>query len=81
MKFVLLPLQVDFLLKELQFDAAFNYKKYDGVKGLVSALKDACPAGIDMYFENVGGQMLEAVLEVANDFARIAVCGMISQYK
>jgi NADPH-dependent curcumin reductase CurA len=73
--------QVEFLLKQLKFDEAFNYKKYPDLPSLISILKKTCPDGIDIYFENVGGKMLEAVLEVANNFARIAVCGMISQYK
>ncbi|OXA58438.1 2-alkenal reductase (NADP(+)-dependent) [Folsomia candida] len=64
-------------LKEMGFDEAFNYKKHPD---FVSILKQTCPKGIDIYFENVGGKMLEAVFEVANDFCRIAVCGMISQY-
>jgi len=64
-------------LKELGFDEAFNYKKHTD---FTSILRSTCPNGIDIYFENVGGKMLEAVLEVANDFCRIAVCGMISQY-
>ena len=69
--------KVDYLVKELGFDAAFNYKKYEDYNAI---LKETCPDGIDIYFENVGGKMLDAVLLNANDFARIAVCGMISQY-
>ncbi|KAI9295964.1 allyl alcohol dehydrogenase, partial [Neoconidiobolus thromboides FSU 785] len=69
--------KVEYLLKELNFDAAFNYKKYDD---LVPVLKEHCPNGIDIYFENVGGKTLEAVLEVANDKCHIPACGMISQY-
>jgi hypothetical protein len=72
--------KVEFLKKELNFDAAFNYKKYPSRNELIGILKETCPQGIDIYFENVGGIMLEAVLEVANDFARVAVCGLISQY-
>ncbi|ORX66993.1 NAD(P)-binding protein [Basidiobolus meristosporus CBS 931.73] len=68
--------KVEYLLKELKFDAAFNYKKVD----LDQALSEACPNGIDVYFENVGGKMLDVVLKHCNDFARIPVCGMISQY-
>jgi len=67
---------VDYLLGELGFDAAFNYK--DG--NLHEALSKACPDGIDVYFENVGGAMLEAVLLHMRPFGRIPVCGMISQY-
>ncbi|CEG77615.1 hypothetical protein RMATCC62417_12330 [Rhizopus microsporus] len=63
-------------LKELGFDAAFNYK----TKDIREALKETCPNGIDIYFENVGGKMLEAVIDHANTFARIVCCGMISQY-
>ncbi|KAK9759723.1 hypothetical protein K7432_016987 [Basidiobolus ranarum] len=68
--------KVEYLLKELKFDAAFNYKKVD----LDQALSESCPNGIDVYFENVGGKMLDTVLKHCNDFARIPVCGMISQY-
>lgn len=63
-------------LKELGFDAAFNYKTVD----INEALSTHCPNGIDIYFENVGGKMLEAVIDHANKFARIVCCGMISQY-
>lgn len=63
-------------LKEIGFDAAFNYKTEDPFK----ALPKYCPKGIDIYYENVGGVTLEAVLGNANDFGRIIACGMISQY-
>jgi NADPH-dependent curcumin reductase CurA len=69
--------KVEYLLKDMNFDVAFNYKKHDDFR---KALRETCPNGIDIYFENVGGKMLDAVLANANDFARIAVCGMISQY-
>lgn len=69
--------KVDYLLKELKFDAAFNYKKHSD---FVAILKETCPNGIDIYFENVGGKMLDAVLTVCNSNARVAACGMISQY-
>ncbi len=61
---------------ELGFDAAINYKK----ENIREALKKACPQGIDIYFENVGGETLDAVLSMINLFARISVCGMISIY-
>ncbi len=64
------------LTEELGFDAAVNYRKGD----LQTQLKAACPKGIDIYFENVGGATLEAVLALINDNARIPLCGMISQY-
>ncbi|KAG0610777.1 hypothetical protein M758_7G090600 [Ceratodon purpureus] len=69
--------KVDLLRNKLGYDAAFNYKEEDD---LVSALRTHCPRGIDMYFENVGGKVLDAVLENMNSFGRIAVSGMISQY-
>jgi NADPH-dependent curcumin reductase CurA len=64
------------LTGELGFDAAINYKKED----VFTALKKACPNGIDVDFENVGGQILDAVLALINIGARISLCGMISQY-
>lgn len=63
-------------LKELGFDGAFNYKTQDTQE----AFKELLPNGIDIYFENVGGKMLEDVISHANRFARIVCCGMISQY-
>ncbi len=61
----------------LGFDAAFNYKT---AASIGAALDEHCPDGIDIYFENVGGETLEAVLDRINPGARIPVCGMISQY-
>ncbi|KAG0314784.1 hypothetical protein BGZ99_007852 [Dissophora globulifera] len=68
--------KVDFLLNELKFDAAFNYKK----GSILENLKAAAPKGIDIYYENVGGEQLEAALEVLNVHGRILACGMVSQY-
>jgi hypothetical protein len=65
-----------YVVEELGFDACVNYKSDD----LVGALRDACPNGIDIYFENVGGAVLEAVLRLLNTFARIPLCGLISDY-
>nr|CCC58383.1 phenylpropenal double-bond reductase [Pinus pinaster] len=65
------------LLKEFGFDDAFNYKSETD---LDAALSRYFPRGIDIYFDNVGGRMLEAVLNHINMKARIPVCGMISQY-
>ena len=61
---------------ELGYDAAINYK----TENVSDALKQHCPRGIDIYFDNVGGAILEAVLNLINMKARISVCGMISQY-
>ncbi|BAJ02904.1 NADP-dependent oxidoreductase [Shewanella violacea] len=64
-------------LRDLGVDAVINYKT---TKDLSAALKQAAPQGIDVYFENVGGEHLTAALNNMNDHGRIAVCGMISQY-
>ena len=69
--------KVAYIRDELGFDAAFNYKT---VGSLTGALRETCPDGIDVYFENVGGAMLDAVLATINPFGRIVACGMISQY-
>jgi NADPH-dependent curcumin reductase CurA len=65
---------------DLGFDACIDYKQHPDLKSLSAALKQACPGGIDGYFENVGGMILDAVMLRANAFARVAVCGMISGY-
>ncbi len=72
--------KVDWLLTELGIDHALNYKTYKTAGSLSKALAAACPNGIDIYFDNVGGDHLTAALNVLNDFGRIAACGMISQY-
>lgn len=69
--------KVDWLVNELGFDAAFNYKT---AENYVGALKEFCPNGIDCYFDNVGGAITDAVFPVLNPKARISVCGQISQY-
>jgi NADPH-dependent curcumin reductase CurA len=66
-----------YLTKELGADAAINYKN---PADLFDALRQACPKGIDIYFENVGGPLLDMVLRQINPLARIPLCGMISQY-
>ena len=69
--------KVQHIVDVLGFDAAFNYKT---VSSIGAALDEHCPNGIDIYFENVGGETLEAVLDRINPGARIPVCGQISQY-
>jgi len=69
-----------YVVKELGFDACIDYKAHRDFKSLSAALKDAAPAGIDGYFENVGGLILDAVMAQMNAFGRIAVCGMIAGY-
>lgn len=61
---------------ELGFDAVIDHRAPD----FAEQLRAACPDGIDVYFENVGGKVLEAVKPLLNQFARIPVCGLISQY-
>ncbi|KAK4182546.1 hypothetical protein QBC35DRAFT_158005 [Podospora australis] len=68
--------KLDFITKELGFDAGFNYKK----EKPADALKRLAPNGIDIYYENVGGEHLEAALDAMNQWGRIVGCGMISQY-
>ncbi|XP_058074467.1 2-alkenal reductase (NADP(+)-dependent)-like [Magnolia sinica] len=69
--------KVDVLKDKLGFDDAFNYKDEPDLK---SALKRYFPDGIDIYFDNVGGEMLEAAVANMNTFGRVAVCGVISEY-
>src|SRR5262245_59093414 len=66
----------DYVTKELGFDACIDYK----TGNLAADLKAACPKGIDCYFENVGGKILDTVLTMMNVKSRIAVCGLISDY-
>lgn len=65
-----------FLIDELGFDGAIDYKSEDVVAGL----KRECPKGVDVYFDNVGGDILDAVLSRLNFKARVVICGAISQY-
>jgi NADPH-dependent curcumin reductase CurA len=66
----------DYVKNELGFDDCLDHRDPD----LAAKLKDACPKGIDVYFENVGGAVFEAVFPLLNTFARIPVCGLIAQY-
>jgi NADPH-dependent curcumin reductase CurA len=71
------PRKTAYLQDVLGIDAAIDYK---AEPSLTKALARAAPAGIDVYFDNVGGEHLQAALSVANRHARFALCGMISQY-
>jgi NADPH-dependent curcumin reductase len=66
----------DFVTGVLGFDACVSHKS----ASLAEDLRAACPAGIDVYFENVGGQVFKAVLPLFNQHARISLCGLVSQY-
>jgi NADPH-dependent curcumin reductase CurA len=74
------PEKCAYAVDELGFDACIDYKAHPDAKSLSRALKDACPDGIDGYFENVGGIILDAVMGRMNAFGRIAMCGMIAGY-
>ncbi len=68
--------KANYLTKEIGFDAAVNYKNSD----LAEKLKMACPKGIDVYFDNVGGDVTDQVMKFINWHARIVLCGQISMY-
>ncbi|GJD79726.1 NADPH-dependent curcumin reductase [Methylobacterium gregans] len=70
------PDKCRYLTETLGFDAALDHRAED----FADALAAACPKGIDVYFENVGGAVFEAVLPLLNDFARVPVCGLVSGY-
>ncbi|CAH2328509.1 prostaglandin reductase 2 isoform X1 [Pelobates cultripes] len=65
-----------FLINELGFDCALNYKK----KNLASKLKECCPNGVDLYFDNVGGTISDMVISQMNQNGHVILCGQISQY-
>jgi NADPH-dependent curcumin reductase CurA len=66
----------DYLKRELGVDAAINYKSGE----VAQALKEACPKGVDVYFDNVGGEVSDAVMPLLSHGARIVICGQISLY-
>ncbi|AOW12191.1 NADP-dependent oxidoreductase [Hydrogenophaga crassostreae] len=74
------PEKCKYAVDELGFDACIDYKLHKDMYSLAKALKEHCPDGIDGYFENVGGMILDAILLRMNAFGRIAVCGMIAGY-
>ena len=70
------PEKCRYLLEELGFDAAVDHRAPD----LPGTLREACPKGIDVYFENVGGAVWNAVFPLLNEFARVPVCGLVAHY-
>jgi NADPH-dependent curcumin reductase CurA len=70
----------DYVTRELGFDACIDYKAAAEPRELHDLLREATPNGIDGYFENVGGTLLDAVMARMNAFGRIAICGMIAGY-
>ncbi|MFO7938621.1 MAG: NADP-dependent oxidoreductase [Bacteroidales bacterium] len=71
------PEKVDFLKHELGFDEAFNYKAESDLR---TAIQRTAPKGVDVYFDNVGGPISDAVIQELNPFSRIPLCGQISLY-
>jgi len=69
--------KVEWMTKDLGFDAAFNYKT---TSDYAAKLKELCPNGIDCYFDNVGGAITDAVFPQMNVYGRMSICGQISQY-
>ena len=68
--------KVNYVVGERGFDAGINYKTQD----LDAALAEACPLGVDVYFDNVGGPVTDAVMERTNTYARVVICGYIAEY-
>jgi hypothetical protein len=71
----------DYCVQDLGFDACLDYHAFERDTGrLIAALREACPAGIDVYFDNVGSWISDAVYPLLNQRARVAICGMIAEY-
>ena len=69
-----------YVTKELGYDACINHRSVSSVGEFREMISSYCPEGIDIYFENVGGKVWQAVTPLLNMFSRVAVCGMISHY-
>lgn len=69
--------KIDYLENDLNLDKGINYKTTDAI---LKDLKKACPNGVDVFFDNVGGELADAILEILNKNARIVVCGQIAEY-
>jgi NADPH-dependent curcumin reductase CurA len=74
------PEKCRYVTEELGFDACVDYRQASDAEQLAQLLKDAAPNGIDAHFENVGGDVLNAAMSLLNPFARVAICGLISDY-
>jgi NADPH-dependent curcumin reductase len=66
--------------EDLGFDACIDYKKANDAKSLAAMIRAEAPKGVDAHFENVGGDVLNAVMSLLNPFARVAICGLIADY-
>lgn len=71
------PKKIDYLENELGVDKGINYKQTEDMQ---AAIKQACPDGVDVFFDNVGGELFDAVFAHVNRHARIAICGQIAEY-
>lgn len=67
----------NYLTEELGFDAAVNYKTTEDIEGKISEL---CPTGVDVYFDNVGGEISNQVIRCMNRDSHVVLCGQVSQY-
>lgn len=74
------PDKCRYVTQELGFDACIDYKIADDAKSLAGLIAAAAPKGVDAHFENVGGDVLNAVMTLLNPFARVAICGLIADY-
>jgi NADPH-dependent curcumin reductase CurA len=70
------PAKCDYVVRELGFDACIDYKAGE----LLAALREQCPNGVDVFFDNVGGVILDTLLRVMNVHSRVVVCGLIAEY-
>jgi len=69
--------KIDYLKNDLGLDAGINYKKTEDMQ---KAIKEACPGGVDVFFDNVGGELFDAVFANANRKSRMVICGQIADY-
>jgi len=74
------PDKCRYVTEELGFDACIDYKTAENAKALAAMIAAVAPKGVDAHFENVGGDVLNAVMTQLNPFARVAICGLISDY-
>ncbi|HEX3951058.1 MAG TPA: NADP-dependent oxidoreductase [Steroidobacteraceae bacterium] len=74
------PNKCRYVTDELGFDACIDYKTARDAKSLAALIAAAAPNGVDAHFENVGGDVLNAVMTLLNPFARVAICGLIADY-
>ncbi|ORX45626.1 putative zinc-binding dehydrogenase [Piromyces finnis] len=74
------PEKIGFLKGAIKVDEAFSYRDFPDKESFVAQLRKVCPNGIDIYFDNVGGYILDSALQLMNVHGRVVMCGMISQY-